>query len=117
MDLSPQMFMDIPKVVGYHWKERNFNWPMMIYISLVHVVAACGLMRLTSCSYETLIWAFFLWPIRYVRTLRSGCLWLLHHYFLVTFSHLILQSFLFGFFLQWVWDNSRSSQTVVTSVI
>ena len=66
MDLSPKMFMDIPKVVSYHWKERNFNWPMIIYISMVHAAATYGLFKVTSCSYETLIWAFCLWPIRYV---------------------------------------------------
>lgn len=66
MDFSPKMFRDIPKVISYHWKEGNLNWPMIIYISLVHTVAACGLFKITNCSYETLLWAFCLWPIRYV---------------------------------------------------
>lgn len=66
MDLSMKMVRDIPKVVSYHWKEGNYNWPMIIYISLVHIAAGCGVAKLTQCSYETLMWAFLLWPIRYV---------------------------------------------------
>ena len=64
MDLSAQMFRDIPKLVSHHYKEGNINWPMGIYISLVHIVAAVGVLRLAECSRETLMWAFVLWPIR-----------------------------------------------------
>jgi stearoyl-CoA desaturase (delta-9 desaturase) len=63
MDFSMKMWRDIPGLVAYHYKEGNINWPMGIYISLVHVVAVTGLFYLPKCSYETLIWAFFLWPI------------------------------------------------------
>ena len=66
MDLSSQMFRDIPKVINYHWKEGNFNWPMIIYVSLVHYTALVGIARLTQCSAETLLWSFCLWPIRCV---------------------------------------------------
>jgi hypothetical protein len=66
MDFSMKMWRDIPGLVAYHYKQGNINWPMGIYISLVHVVAVTGLFYLPKCSYETLIWAFFLWPIRYV---------------------------------------------------
>jgi hypothetical protein len=65
MDFSPQMFRDIPKVVSHHWKEGNFNWPMIIYISLVHVAAVAGVAKVLDCSVQTLFWAFLLWPIRY----------------------------------------------------
>lgn len=64
MDLSPQMFADIPKVVKHHWKEGTFNWPMIVYISLVHYAALTGVAKLTECSRETLLFAFLLWPIR-----------------------------------------------------
>lgn len=67
MDLSLKMVRDIPSVVSYHYKEGNFNWPMIIYVSLVHAVAAVGLLTIPKCSAETLIWAFILWPIRCVR--------------------------------------------------
>ena len=67
MDLSLQMFRDIPKVIAFHYKEGNMNWPMIVYISLVHMVALTALTKLTSCSAETLLWAFFLWPVRYVK--------------------------------------------------
>lgn len=66
MDFSMKMFCDIPGLVSYHYKQGNVNWPMGIYITLVHVVAAVGLFYIPNCSYETLIWAFLLWPIRYV---------------------------------------------------
>lgn len=66
MDFSMKMWSDLPGLVAYHYKEGNINWPMGIYISLVHIVAVTGLFYLPKCSYETLIWAFILWPIRYV---------------------------------------------------
>lgn len=66
MDLSLKMVRDIPKVMSYHWKEGNYNWPMLIYISLVHVAASYGFVKMFSSSKETLLWAFCLWPIRYV---------------------------------------------------
>ena len=65
MDFSMKMFRDIPGLAAYHYKEGNINWPMGVYISLVHIVAAVGLTYIPRCSYETLIWAFLLWPIRY----------------------------------------------------
>ena len=40
---------------------------MLIYLTLVHVVAVVGVTKLGQCSAETLLWAFLLWPIRYVR--------------------------------------------------
>ena len=66
MDLSLKMFSEIPSLVRHHWREGTINWPMGIYISLVHIVAAVGLTKITECSKETLMWAFLLWPIRYV---------------------------------------------------
>ena len=58
-------YKDVPKNVAYHYKNGNMNWPMIIYISLVHIVATVGLFSLHKCSRETLLWAFVLWPIRY----------------------------------------------------
>jgi stearoyl-CoA desaturase (delta-9 desaturase) len=63
MDFSMKMVRDIPSLISYHYKEGNINWPMGIYISLVHVVATVGLFTISKCSNETLIWAFLLWPI------------------------------------------------------
>jgi hypothetical protein len=65
MDFSAKMFRDIPGVVKHHYKEGNINWPMGIYISLVHVIATVGLFKIADCSVQTLMWAFILWPIRY----------------------------------------------------
>lgn len=63
MDFSLQMVKDIPSIVNYHWKNGSINWPMGIYVSIVHAVAWVGLLTVSKCSYETLIWAFVLWPI------------------------------------------------------
>lgn len=63
MDFSAKMFMDIPSVVHHHWKNGTINWPMGIYISLVHVVAFVGLFAIPKCSNDTLMWSFVLWPI------------------------------------------------------
>jgi hypothetical protein len=64
MDLSRKMVEDIPKVISHYWKTGGFNWPMIIYISLVHSAALYGVAKLSDCSRETLLWAFILWPIR-----------------------------------------------------
>jgi hypothetical protein len=64
MDLSMKMVKDIPSLISHHWKNKAFNWPMIIYVTLVHSLAAAGVMRLSKCSAETLIFAFILWPIR-----------------------------------------------------
>mmetsp|Transcript_10446 Transcript_10446/g.12126 ORF Transcript_10446/g.12126 Transcript_10446/m.12126 type:complete len:334 (+) Transcript_10446:131-1132(+) len=63
MDLSIQMFRDIPKVVSHHYKNGGLNWPMMIYIGIAHLAGIVGLTKLSQCSAETLIFAFLLWPI------------------------------------------------------
>jgi stearoyl-CoA desaturase (delta-9 desaturase) len=60
------MFCDIPKVISYHYKNGNLNYPMIVYISLIHIIAVVGLTKVTSCSATTLLWAFILWPIRCV---------------------------------------------------
>jgi hypothetical protein len=64
MDLSMKMITDTPKTIAHHYKKGQLNYPMMIYIGLVHVLAAKGIFRVTQCSAETLIFAFLLWPIR-----------------------------------------------------
>jgi len=63
MDLSWNMLTEIPGVVRLHWKERSFNWPMIVYIALAHSVALLGLFTIPKCTKETLVWAFLLWPI------------------------------------------------------
>lgn len=63
MDVSLKMFSEIPSVVRHHWNAGNINWPMGIYITLVHVVGFVGVAKLMECSKETLMWAFLLWPI------------------------------------------------------
>lgn len=65
MDLSLQMVRDLPGLVKHHYKEGNFNWPMIVYISVVHTVAIAGLFALPRAKVETLLWAFVLWPARY----------------------------------------------------
>jgi len=48
---------------AYHYKEGNMNWPMIIYIGLVHVSAFYGLVSIPQCQWQTLLLAFLLWPI------------------------------------------------------
>uniref|UniRef100_A0A7S3UVS5 Fatty acid desaturase domain-containing protein n=1 Tax=Heterosigma akashiwo TaxID=2829 RepID=A0A7S3UVS5_HETAK len=47
----------------YHLKHGNVNWPMLIYITLVHMAGLYGLMLVTSSQWQTLLWAFILWPV------------------------------------------------------
>ena len=64
MDFSAKMWKDIPSLVKHHHKNNNMNYPMGIYITLVHVLGIVGLTKVMECSRETLMWAFILWPIR-----------------------------------------------------
>jgi cytochrome c oxidase subunit IV len=66
MDFSPAMWKSIPGLISDHYKQGNLNWPMIIYISLVHGLALAGLWHTQYASRETLMFAFILWPIRYV---------------------------------------------------
>lgn len=64
MECSLTDIANIPSVIAYHYKQGNINWPMSIYISLVHIVAIYGLLfKVKECSVDTLLWAFILWPI------------------------------------------------------
>jgi cytochrome c oxidase subunit IV len=67
MDFSPAMWKSIPGLISDHYKQGNLNWPMIIYISLVHGLALAGLWHTQYASRETLMFAFILWPIRCVR--------------------------------------------------
>jgi hypothetical protein len=71
MDFSMQMWKDIPQTVVGHVKAGNVNWPMTIYIALVHVVAVIGAFQIPNCSKETLLFSVILWPLRYVKVQRS----------------------------------------------
>lgn len=52
--------------VSRHYKAGNLNWPMIIYITLAHIAALIGLFTIGECHRYTLLWAFILWPIRFV---------------------------------------------------
>lgn len=58
------MLVESIKNAMYHYKEGNVNYPMGIYIVLVHIVAVVGLLKIPDCSVHTWMWAFVLWPIR-----------------------------------------------------
>jgi uncharacterized membrane protein YfcA len=59
-----KMVSEIATLVAHHYREGNINWPMVVYLSLVHIYAVVGLFTIPKCSSETLLWAFLLWPIR-----------------------------------------------------
>ena len=64
MDLSIKMVTEIPALIKHHWNAGTINWPMGIYVTLIHVLGMVGATKVTACSKETLMWAFILWPIR-----------------------------------------------------
>jgi len=49
--------------IVFHYKESNYNWPMIIFIVLAHAAAFMGVMTIPKCHNYTLLWAFILWPI------------------------------------------------------
>lgn len=50
-------------IIKEHYRNRSINWPMGIYLGLVHTAALIGLLKIPECMNHTLIWAFILWPI------------------------------------------------------
>ena len=46
-----------------HYNAGNLNWPMLIYISFVHVTALLGVRDMFKVGWQTLLWAFILWPM------------------------------------------------------
>lgn len=63
MDFSREMWTGIPGLLKHHWDNGNYNWFMITYIGLCHVMAAIGVVcYMKDSSAETLLWAFFLWP-------------------------------------------------------
>ena len=43
--------------------KTDFNFPMIVYLSIVHICAVYGITLIPSCTWETLLFAFLLWPI------------------------------------------------------
>jgi stearoyl-CoA desaturase (Delta-9 desaturase) len=58
-----QLARDSVSALVYHFKEGNLNWPMIIYLVLVHLAGYIGLTTVLSCKWQTLLEAFILWPI------------------------------------------------------
>lgn len=54
---------DTIETVVYHWKNKSINWPMSIYITLVHFAAVVGFCTIPDCTWQTCLLAFILWPI------------------------------------------------------
>lgn len=54
---------DTVDAMVYHWKNKSINWPMSIYITLVHFAAVVGLCTIPDCMWQTCLLAFILWPI------------------------------------------------------
>jgi stearoyl-CoA desaturase (delta-9 desaturase) len=57
------MVAECVKTVARHYRAGNLNYPIIIYISLVHVAALVGLLTIQYCHRYTLMWAFALWPM------------------------------------------------------
>jgi stearoyl-CoA desaturase (delta-9 desaturase) len=51
------------EIVVNHYREKNLNWPMIIYLILTHMAALIGILSIHNCRKYTLLWAFVLWPI------------------------------------------------------
>ena len=63
MDLSLNSFLNVPSVVKRHYSEGRVNWPMVLYISLIHIVGLVSLTYVPKASYATLAWSLLLWPV------------------------------------------------------
>jgi stearoyl-CoA desaturase (delta-9 desaturase) len=57
------LITDTINAVSHHVKAGTVNWAMVVYLTLAHIAAVCGLFLLNACDTRTLLWAFFLWPV------------------------------------------------------
>lgn len=55
--------MAVMEVIIRHYKAGDLNWPMIIYMLFVHTTAVFGLFSVGKVQWQTLLWAFALWPI------------------------------------------------------
>lgn len=55
-----------------HFNAGNFNWPMIVYLTLSHIAAIVGLFKSPYCNKYTLIFAFVLWPITIGTGITAG---------------------------------------------
>lgn len=64
LTLNPfTLIKDAVETVVYHWKNKSINWPMAIFITLVHMAAVLGFCTIQDCKWQTCLLAFILWPI------------------------------------------------------
>lgn len=56
----------------HHWRAGTIHWRICVFIGSVHVAFAVGLLELSSCQWRTMLFAFVLWPIRFVRAIRHA---------------------------------------------
>lgn len=54
---------DSVDAVTYHLKNGSVNWPMVVYMLFVHSTALLGVKHCFSVQWQTLLFAFILWPI------------------------------------------------------
>ena len=55
------MWRGIPELVRHHVKGGTANYPMGIYITLVHILASVGVCYVRRCKPETLLFSVVLW--------------------------------------------------------
>lgn len=64
LTLNPfTLFKETVSTVAYHWNNGSINWPVSIYITLVHIAAVVGCCTVRDCKWQTCLLAFILWPI------------------------------------------------------
>lgn len=61
-----------------HFRDGTINYPMLIFLTLAHVAGIYGIMTIPKCHNYTLLWAFILWPIRYLTNITLAQLLLVH---------------------------------------
>lgn len=54
------------KIAVDHYKAGNIRWPMFTYILTIHILGFLGMLRVSSCTNETILLAMLLYPLRYV---------------------------------------------------
>jgi stearoyl-CoA desaturase (delta-9 desaturase) len=57
------LITDAKNAISKHSKLGDWNWPMIVYISLCHFAAFHGLTIIHKCAWSTLLLAFWLWPL------------------------------------------------------
>lgn len=57
------MIISAIKVCWDHYRADNVQWPMLLFLVVVHLAALVGIWVFSDCLWQTKLLALLLWPV------------------------------------------------------